>query len=206
MCRLRCDRQSPCGACERRGTPSECVFSCSEQERKDAIDYRPHARSKRTRRRIERLEGLVTEMKDMMQNLPRPSENSPSQSGAFQDPLTVSDNQGTDSLGRLSITDSHAQYIGNAHWATILEDVRRFKSSDAGCGNQFCRSKTSKTSSRMTIPRQPLSKRAKTSKRVKTAKRAKNRSQLTRPCPGSKQVESHCSPAKLAYPKMRFWL
>lgn len=35
-----------------------------------------------------------------------------------------SDAQTTDNMGKLSLTDGHAVYMGSSHWATILEDVR----------------------------------------------------------------------------------
>lgn len=127
-CRLRCDRQSPCGACARRGKPAECIFTCSEQERKDAIDYRP-ARSQQTRQRIARLENLVTEMRDLVQSSHQPSGDnaSPSEMPVYTEPpLNPSDGHATDDMGKLSLTDDHAVYTGSSHWVTILEDVRYF--------------------------------------------------------------------------------
>ncbi|KAF2725658.1 hypothetical protein K431DRAFT_238962 [Polychaeton citri CBS 116435] len=128
--KVRCDRQSPCGACVRRGQPSECTFTVSEQERKDAIDYRPHVRGQQARQRIARLENLVTEMRDMVQGSrqaplnPTPSGVSPNDPGPQQPPPA---GNVTDSMGRLSLTDGHEVYIGSSHWVTILEDIQHLK-------------------------------------------------------------------------------
>ncbi|KAH7009932.1 hypothetical protein EDB80DRAFT_714107 [Ilyonectria destructans] len=127
--KLRCDRQSPCGACARRGKPAECIFTCSEQERKDAIDYRP-ARSQQTRQRIARLENLVTEMRDIVQSSRQPSGDnaSPSEMPVYTEPpLNPSDGHATDDMGKLSLTDDRAVYTGSSHWVTILEDIQCLK-------------------------------------------------------------------------------
>ncbi|KAI1385497.1 fungal-specific transcription factor domain-containing protein [Hypoxylon trugodes] len=130
--KLRCDRQSPCGACTRRGKPVECVYSCSEQERKDAIDYRPRAtRSQQARQRIARLESLVTEMRDMAQQNSRQRLKEgiqPQSTHNSSDPsLTPPDNHVVDNMGKLSLTENHTIYTGSSHWVTILEDIRRLK-------------------------------------------------------------------------------
>ncbi|KAM0551963.1 hypothetical protein ACHAPJ_008071 [Fusarium lateritium] len=122
--KLRCDRQSPCGACVRRNKPTECVFTCSEQERKDAIDYRPHNRNQKARQRITRLENLVTELRDRAESSNQPSDkvsNNP-------EPIHAqSDVSATASMGNLSLTDDQAVYTGSSHWATILEDIQLLK-------------------------------------------------------------------------------
>ncbi|KAH8887521.1 hypothetical protein GQ53DRAFT_725719 [Thozetella sp. PMI_491] len=128
--KLRCDRQSPCGACTRRGQPGECVYTCSEQDRKDAIDYRPHVRNQQARQRIARLEHLVTEMRDMVENSRQPPQESaassetPVETGASH---ASAEARITDDMGNLSITDDHAVYTGSSHWVTILEDIHRLK-------------------------------------------------------------------------------
>ncbi|KAH8705958.1 fungal-specific transcription factor domain-containing protein [Talaromyces proteolyticus] len=128
--KLRCDRQSPCSACIRRGKSAECIYNSTEQERKDAIDYRPHARGQQARQRIARLEKLVTEMRDMTQSSPRTLDSIPSPSASLnelQPPLVSSNDNVTENMGKLSLTDNHAVYIGSSHWATILEDIQNLK-------------------------------------------------------------------------------
>ncbi|KAI0106840.1 fungal-specific transcription factor domain-containing protein [Daldinia grandis] len=123
--KLRCDRLSPCTACVRRGKPEECIYSCSEQERQDAVDYRPRTRGQQTRQRITRLENLVIEM---AQNSCQPSSSNTIPSKPPNDvgsPLR--DGNVIDDMGKLSLTDSHAIYTGSSHWVTILDDIRHLK-------------------------------------------------------------------------------
>lgn len=136
--RLRCDRQSPCSACVRRNKPNECVFLASEQERKDAIDYRPpHARHPKTpqaRQRVARLERMVTEMmaQSNQQNLPQQSvknestASTPGLHAQSQSPAS-SDSKDTPNMGSLTLEEGHASYTGSTHWTTILEDIHRLK-------------------------------------------------------------------------------
>ena len=41
-------------------------------------------------------------------------------------PLAPHDGHIADSVGKLSLTDNHAVYIGSTHWGTILAEVRCF--------------------------------------------------------------------------------
>ncbi|KAI8964657.1 fungal-specific transcription factor domain-containing protein [Daldinia sp. FL1419] len=123
--KLRCDRQSPCAACARRGKSEECVYSCSEQERKDAVDYRPLTRGQQARRRVARLENLVIEM---VQNSRQPSSNGETLNVALgDDGLQHLDGNVVDDMGKLSLADNHAIYTGSSHWVTILDDIRHLK-------------------------------------------------------------------------------
>ena len=127
MPRLRCDRQTPCGACVRRGKAVECVYSVSDQERNQAIDYRPRTRRQDARQRVARLESLVIEMRDMVQNsnqLPSATTASTSETSKNTAPTVPSPSASVaGSMGKLSPADSHAFYTGSSHWVTILEDV-----------------------------------------------------------------------------------
>lgn len=118
-CRLRCNRQSPCSACLQRG--AECTYSSSEQERKDAIDYRPHRRSRNARQRVARIESLVTELAHSSQQpVAPPSEvldDETETQGASFDGHTAAN------IGKLSLEEGNAVYTGSSHWATILDDV-----------------------------------------------------------------------------------
>ncbi|KAF4954053.1 hypothetical protein FSARC_12266 [Fusarium sarcochroum] len=126
--KLRCDRQSPCGACVRRNKPAECVFTCSEQERKDAIDYRPHNRNQKARQRITRLENLVTELRDKAEGSNQPLDALSSKVSNTLEPIHAqSSGSATASMGNLSLTDDQAVYTGSSHWATILEDIQLLK-------------------------------------------------------------------------------
>ncbi|KAI1806479.1 fungal-specific transcription factor domain-containing protein [Daldinia bambusicola] len=122
--KLRCDRQSPCAACTRRGKPEECIYSCSEQERKDAVDYRPHTRGHRARQRIAHLENIVIEM---VQNSRRPPASETSSGSLHDTSPQLQDGNVLDVLGKLSLTDNHTVYTGSSHWATILDDIQQLK-------------------------------------------------------------------------------
>ena len=127
---MRCDRQSPCSACLRRGKPAECIYSSSEQERRDAVDYRPHAGKQLARQRVARLESLVTQMRDQMKAMEQSSHQA---SGHTTAPVGSFHNRElnpaphpehlADSVGKLSLTDDRAVYTGSTHWGTILEEV-----------------------------------------------------------------------------------
>lgn len=124
---MRCDRRDPCSSCLRRGKPEECTYSSSELERKDAVDYRPHVRGQQARERVARLEKLVTQMKDQMRVMEQ-SSFSPAAaadgSASSPGPIPDSDSQiASDAVGKLTLTDDHAVYIGTTHWVTVLEEV-----------------------------------------------------------------------------------
>ncbi|KAI1370171.1 fungal-specific transcription factor domain-containing protein [Hypoxylon crocopeplum] len=125
--KLRCDRQYPCSACVRRGRAAECAYSSSEQERKDAIDYRPHTRRQQARQRVARLENLIIEMRDKEQSSRQPSGEVSARSTApsnGEPPLATLGSHVIDDMGNLNLTDNHAVYTGSSHWVTILEDIR----------------------------------------------------------------------------------
>ncbi|KAG5801851.1 hypothetical protein H9Q74_012438 [Fusarium xylarioides] len=136
--KLRCDRQSPCGACTRRGKPTECIFTCSEQERKDAIDYRPHTRNQKARQRIARLENLVTELRDKAessnQSLNDVAQADNSSNGLEPTALGTSPNV---RMGNLNLADDQAVYTGSSHWATILEDIQQLRDELADDGSDI---------------------------------------------------------------------
>ncbi|KXS96170.1 hypothetical protein AC578_2656 [Pseudocercospora eumusae] len=133
--KLRCDRQSPCGACVRRDKPSDCYYTSTEQERRDAVDYRPaHARGPQNRQRVARLEKMVTEMRDMMQHSvnnpkPEPAQTPANHPQIPQAPLGPVDFHASEApnMGSLSLDDSNPIYVGNTHWSTILDDLQQLK-------------------------------------------------------------------------------
>ncbi|KAF2740596.1 hypothetical protein EJ04DRAFT_454808 [Polyplosphaeria fusca] len=112
--KLKCDRQSPCGVCVRRSKPADCIYTCTEQERKEAIDYRPHGRGQRARQRIARLENLVSEIASSTESTATSRESHLGPSSG-------------DDQGKLSLNDNLSTYTGSSHWATILEDIRHLK-------------------------------------------------------------------------------
>lgn len=106
------------------------MYLTPEQERRNAIDYRPHARSQNARQRVERLEKTVNQLRGQMRtveltsnraygSLTLPSDPSQGSTSAVNQP----DRQLTENMGKLNMTGDYAVYTGSTHWITILEDV-----------------------------------------------------------------------------------
>ncbi|KAI8670783.1 Zn(2)-C6 fungal-type domain-containing protein [Fusarium keratoplasticum] len=127
--KLRCDRQSPCSTCRRRGV--ECVYSLSEQERNDAVDYRAHGRNRNARQRVARIESLVTDMAAQSSQTPLAGVPVPH---ALEDAATqgTSSDGRSESIGTLSLEDGNTVYTGSSHWATILYHIRQLKDELSG--------------------------------------------------------------------------
>jgi hypothetical protein len=122
--RARCDRQSPCAACVKRGRPIECIYTSSLQERQVALDYSPHNRNRQARQSLARLELTTTQLREQMRVLAKQSLGLPedvvsgdslSLGGCLSSPLA-------DRFGSLNLNDDHTVYSGSTHWITILED------------------------------------------------------------------------------------
>ncbi|OKL55395.1 hypothetical protein UA08_09338 [Talaromyces atroroseus] len=121
-------------SCLRRGKPEECTYSSSEQERKYAVDYRPHYGSQHARERVAHLEKLLTEMRDQMRVMERSSlevsgilASSPEPFHDSESRLAPRNGHVADTVGKLTVTDDHAVYIGSTHWVTILEEIQILK-------------------------------------------------------------------------------
>lgn len=107
----------------RRGKDTECTYETPEQERREAIDYRPHNRSRKARQRLDRLESLVTEVRNMTQGSSQAHARTvPSAEDASALTKQLQDTH-VDGKGKLSVDDNHTLYTGSSHWATILDDV-----------------------------------------------------------------------------------
>ncbi|CRG89062.1 Oleate activated transcription factor 3 [Talaromyces islandicus] len=132
--KLRCDRQSPCSSCLRRGKLEECKYSSSEQERKYAVDYRPHSGSKHARERVAHLEKLLTQMRDQTRVMEQSSLETSGILASSPEPfhdsasrLAPRNGHVADTVGKLTVSDDHAVYIGSTHWVTILEEIQILK-------------------------------------------------------------------------------
>ena len=100
----------------------ECVYSLSEQERNDAVDYRAHGRNRNARQRVARIESLVTDMAAQSSQTPLAGVPVPH---ALEDAATqgTSSDGRSESIGTLSLEDGNTVYTGSSHWATILYHV-----------------------------------------------------------------------------------
>ena len=104
----------------KRSRPTECIYTCTEQQRKDAVDYRPHGRSQHARQRLSRLENLVTELVKAQGSREVVSDDT------VLDEKPPDQDSGVglaDSIGKLDLTVDGSTYAASTHWTTILEDV-----------------------------------------------------------------------------------
>ncbi|KAK3677095.1 hypothetical protein LTR78_003300 [Recurvomyces mirabilis] len=105
------------------------MFTCTEEQRKDAVDYRPHARNQHARKRLSRLETLVTGLFKAQESHHDPTRRTSVDTelrSAFEANVTKSTL--ANSIGKLELTDNGAAYTGSSHWTTILEEIQDIKS------------------------------------------------------------------------------
>jgi Fungal specific transcription factor domain len=127
--RLKCDRQSPCSNCTKRGQGSTCYFS---HPRGGRIDKGNGAD---VQSRVKHLESLVLGLMNAQRGEPlqTPSDSlgAGSQQGSDFDHDMSNDNdqqeQTLQALGKLDVSGSNTQYVGHEHWASILDDIAEVK-------------------------------------------------------------------------------
>ena len=143
--RLKCNRLTPCDNCIKRGDTSSCSYANSVSRRKTQTRASPLNTPDDMQHRIDRLEGLVLSLMTngseaagpmaadrtlsmSMGSSSNPQEYTPQsqddQFSADQDDEVESESDRVSSrLGVLHINNNKAMYIGDAHWASILNDV-----------------------------------------------------------------------------------
>jgi hypothetical protein len=122
--RLKCDRQSPCTACSKRGDIASCSYSNGGPSGREG----PQAAEAQLR--LQKLEEMVT---GLMQTNKEHSENLSDKTSppgmtvdGRMETLSVHSlplRSETSSGGHLNINGSETNYVGATHWATILENV-----------------------------------------------------------------------------------
>lgn len=137
ICRLKCNRATPCENCVKRGDASSCVYAQAACRKK--TQRQPHAPTSPTdmQNRIDRLEGLVLSLMTNGAQSPGPtaametlsaggSSDSKPETEDTKVPEDESDTeQVTRSFGVMKF-DTQSQksyYVSEAHWASILSDV-----------------------------------------------------------------------------------
>lgn len=125
----KCDRQSPCGTCHRRGRADQCTFPLPVTRKKAALSLQ---------KRLKTLESIV---KDVMENYEIVTAKSTSSATLQEAPMaastctvTASNLQGSsvDSCsfeevqrrqGHVVFDDNESRYMSSTHWKTLLENV-----------------------------------------------------------------------------------
>lgn len=145
VCRLKCNRSSPCENCVKRGDASSCSYaSPSNRNKRNAQSHGSSNSPDDMQNRIDRLEGLVLSLMTNGAQSAGPaaaaaaiadspstgSQNLPDYDGDDKDMLEEdgqdedSDTeQVTKSIGIMKVSDKQTLYIGEAHWAAVLNDV-----------------------------------------------------------------------------------
>ncbi|KAG4028087.1 hypothetical protein MFRU_024g00570 [Monilinia fructicola] len=134
--KLKCDRNSPCNNCFKRGLSSSCTYIHNSRE-KTSSTQRAKTKSKDVQERIQDLEKLVVALmnqkKDMSatssQAVPPDYHASTAESSTSSWPDDSTTSESADSFGRVSIEDELPNYVGGAHWAAILENIAGLKDS-----------------------------------------------------------------------------
>ncbi|KAI3319167.1 hypothetical protein HD806DRAFT_510191 [Xylariaceae sp. AK1471] len=139
--KLRCDRQQPCGTCEKRGLSLSCAYMQGSSTSLLADASGPSQRSPVTvQGRIHQLENLVMSMMQQastgpagaITSQPDPEQTATPQHNSSYGPPPVEDL--TDNVvpvppnvGSIQLTHSGASYVSGAHWAAVLDGIAELK-------------------------------------------------------------------------------
>ncbi|KAI1742357.1 hypothetical protein F4680DRAFT_30232 [Xylaria scruposa] len=146
LCRrrkLRCDRQHPCGTCDKRGLGLSCTYTTtatSTSGDSPAASQRPPAT---VQERIHQLENLVVSLMQqtstgsassaaspVQQRLTPPTpaaRHGPNDSDPVGDDLTDNVDLTPTNVGSMQVTRSGATYVSGAHWAAVLDGIAELK-------------------------------------------------------------------------------
>jgi hypothetical protein len=128
LCRVKCDRNQPCGTCISHGYPSSCAYP-------DVNVIQSTTKPHKSRRRTGNAVDAVGKLKDlerlvhllMSERQQPPSEHHQSRQSVSQSGSALQSNKGeslTSDFGRLSIHGTEAKYVGSDHWAAVIDGVR----------------------------------------------------------------------------------
>lgn len=107
--RLKCDRQSPCTSCLKRGGPESCSFANSPRDRVKQIKG---SKASEAQLRLQKLEDMVTTLMEDR----NPGSGSPIE-------MLSSQLSKASTAGHLDVQGSESNYVGATHWTSILENV-----------------------------------------------------------------------------------
>ncbi|EMR90137.1 putative fungal specific transcription protein [Botrytis cinerea BcDW1] len=134
--KLKCDRNSPCNNCSKRDLSSSCTYIHNSRE-KISNTQRIREKPKDVQDRIQHLEELVVTLMNQAKDTTAPSE--PDILPGFQSstikprelswPNDATVSESVDSIGRISVQDERQNYVGESHWAAILENIAGLKDS-----------------------------------------------------------------------------
>ena len=130
--KLKCDRQSPCAPCSRRGDVAavSCNYSKSEKDNGHGTNTSTNSTRAEAQIRLQKLEELVT---GLMQATPSSdgaddaSNNMAIDHGPKEVTLpspSSSEQSGSLLNGHLNIDGLESHYHGATHWTTILENIQ----------------------------------------------------------------------------------
>ncbi|KAF4618052.1 hypothetical protein G7Y89_g14995 [Cudoniella acicularis] len=149
LCRsrkLKCDRNSPCQNCQKRGLSATCTYIHGALRRNKASPPQKlsNGKPKDFQSQVAHLEELVVSLMkktnainghdkaDKNQSSPE-NENSnlESTSNSSQDGLSESNGlkETAESFGRINIEDNQQNYVGGTHWSAILDSIACLKGS-----------------------------------------------------------------------------
>jgi hypothetical protein len=129
--KLKCDRGHPCDQCVKRTKDSQCTYQAAPKKK----PRRPTS----TKERISQLETLVVQLMNQEPGRPATSsgsrqepvqeltpESGPANSSPEQDSSPERDDSDEDDAldaGQIRMSNGEANYIGGAHWESILSQV-----------------------------------------------------------------------------------
>ena len=143
--RLKCDRSTPCQNCTKRGDPSACSYTTPVSRRKTGSRSQASGRPGDMQNRIDKLEGFVLSLmssgNDPLSSTTTNQAVSVSRSSNSLTPITPQSSEDTPreasvesetdrvakSFGVLHVNNNQAAYIGDSHWATILNEISEVK-------------------------------------------------------------------------------
>lgn len=139
ICRLKCNRATPCENCVKRGDASSCAYAQAASRKKTQLQQQGPTSPGDMQNRIDRLEGLVLSLmtNGAQSSGPAAAMEALSAGGSSasrpetEDTKITEDESDTEQVTRsfgIMKFDTQSQksyYVSEAHWASILSDVSR---------------------------------------------------------------------------------
>ena len=143
VCRLKCNRSHPCENCVKRGDSASCTYAQPGVRKKTTLNQNAVATPDDMQNRIDRLEGLVLSLMTNGSQSAGPTAAAAALSGhsSIDSGRTSNETNGdelemdgqeesdteqvTKSFGIMKVDNNKSYYISDAHWASVLNDVRK---------------------------------------------------------------------------------